>query len=154
QEDSRQRGNRPDLPPKPESKAARKASPPRTKSCPASSCIAPSEAGFRGRRARPRSPTFYLLVPRKKPRSPDHNADAGRAHQDLGHDAVRHLGEQEMPGKRQQYAEAENLKRMLPAGDRRPEYGRLQRRPVAWHERHRDHRERDKVQDSQNVEIG
>src|SRR6516165_5099219 len=58
-----------------------------------------------------------------------------------------------MRGKGQEYAQAENFQRMLPADDGRPSPPRFQQRPVARHEAHRQHRQREEMRKAQDIEI-
>ena len=58
-----------------------------------------------------------------------------------------------MRGKGQEYAQAEDFERVLPADDRRPQPTRFQHRPLAGNEPHRHHRQRQKMRKAQRVEI-
>ena len=67
---------------------------------------------------------------------------------------VGNLGKHKVPGEGQEYPEAEDLERMPAADDSRPARRRLERRPVRRHQPDRDHRQRQEMQNAQNVEIG
>ena len=83
-----------------------------------------------------------------------HDQDSGNTDNEVQPGAAGDLGQHEMPGKRQEHAEAENLQRMLPAQDQRPQPGRFQPGPVLRQEAHGDRRQRQEMREPQHVEIG
>src|SRR5579875_1488762 len=99
----------------------------RTEPPTASSCVAPRKTRHGRRRTRTRATPLDASIPRNKRSGRHHDNDAREAHQDVGEQAVRHLGEHEMSGKGQKYAQAEGLERMLTADDGRPDKRRLER---------------------------
>ncbi len=94
-----------------------------------------------------------MLVPRNHPRHAGHDEDSGNTDEEMQPGTAGNLGQHEMPGERQEHAEAENLQRMLPAQDQRPQPARLQSRPVLRQEAHGNGRQRQKMREPQHVEI-
>src|SRR6266404_242823 len=62
-----------------------------------------------------------VFVPRNHQRHGRHEEDSGNTDNEMHHGAAGDLGQQEVPRERQEYAEAENLQRMLAAQDQRPQ---------------------------------
>src|SRR3974377_1597339 len=68
--------------------------------------------------------------------------------------AAGELRQQEVPGKGQEDAKAENLKRVLSAQDQRPQPGRLQSSPVLGQKADRDGSQRQEMREAEHVESG
>src|SRR5215471_5807473 len=91
-----------------------------------------------------------MLVPRNQPGNGAHDEDSANADQCMQRSTAGHLGQDEMPGKGQEYAEAEDLKGMLAAEDQGLEPGRFQPCPVSRQKAHRDRRQRQEMRKTQH----
>src|SRR5580704_529758 len=127
---------------------------PRRESSPAMSCLASREVGVGLFDARGGISPFHYLVPRYQVCGPGHDQYPGEANCHLDQRAAGILADDELPGKGKEYAEAENLQRVLPANNGWLQDRRFEDGPVARYETHRYRRQREKMRKAQHVKIG
>ena len=95
-----------------------------------------------------------LLVPRKYPGSSRHYDDTRQTNQRMHGWPPGDLGQDEMAGKGQEDAEAENLQRMLAAQDQWPQPRRFQARPLLVKEAHGERRQCQEMREAKDIEVG